>query len=320
MATIDLSKLAVKSYNELIDNPRAAMVGGKIKLPPGIVAQEEVDKALLLDVNDGDIFVTSYPKSGTTWLQAVVWWIMNVQKTHAESEPAESISPPTMSELKRLHHLFIDLNGVADIDKLPIPRVLVSHLPYEFVPKVSTTENGHRVVKYIHIIRDPKDVVISYFHFFQMLFKLPDDDLDLFVDHFIRGTGIYGDYFDCIKSWWNRKDDPNVLILFYEEMLFEPEKHVMRVASFLSDEKTSYDEVLKSNPKIVERIVGATSFSSMKESHVKGLNEGNRGFEKFFRKGIKGDWENFLKQSQVDAINDRIKNELDKSFVDMYVK
>lgn len=320
MATFDFSKLAVKSYNELIDNRGAAMVGDRIKLPPGIVTQEQVDEALLLSVNHGDIFVTSYPKSGTTWLQAVVWWIMNVQKTDAERESIQSMSPPTMNELKRLHHRFIDLNGVANVDKLPIPRVLVSHLPYEFVPKVSTTENGHFVVKYIHIIRDPKDVVISYFHFFQMLFKLPDHDLDLFVDHFIRGSGIYGDYFDCIKSWWNRKDDSNVLILFYEEMLVEPEKHVMKIASFLSDESTNYDEVLKSNPKIVERIVGATSFNSMKESHLKGLNQGNRGFEKFFRKGIKGDWKHFLKQSQVDAINDRIKNELDESFVDMYVK
>lgn len=318
MASIDFSKLAVESYNELIDNPRAAMVGEKIKLPPGIVTQEQVDTALLLNVNHGDIFVTSYPKSGTTWLQAVIWWIMNVQKIHAKGEPIESMSPPTMNELKRFHHLFIDLNGVANIDKLPTPRVLVSHLPYEFVPKVPTTENC--VVKYIHIIRDPKDVVISYFHFFQMLFKLPDDDLDLFVDHFTRGTGVYGDYFDCIKSWWNRKDDPNVLILFYEEMLAEPGKHVMKIASFLSYETTSYDEVLKSNPMMVERIVGATSFDSMKESHVKGLEEDNRDFEKFFRKGIKGDWENFLKQSQVDAINDRIKNELDKSLVDMYVK
>lgn len=322
--SIDAKRLTVRDYAELVNHPKNIILGGKLKLPAGRVTQEQIDGALALKPISGDIFVTSYPKSGTTWLQAIVWWIINVGKKHSENGSIESMTAPTMSDLKRHHQRFIDLNGVVDIDKLPTPRVLVTHLPYDLVPKpepeLELEQNGHKSIKYIHVIRDPKDAVISYFHMVQMIYKIPDSDLNLFIEHFIRGTGIYGDYFDCIKSWWHRRYDSNILLVFYEEMLSDPGKQIVRIGHFLSDENINYEKILKSNESIVKKIIDATSFKSMKERHENTLNDGNREMAKFFRKGISGDWTNYLTESQVVAINDRIRNELGQPFVHMYVK
>ena len=324
--SIDAKRLAVKDYAELVNHPENIILGGKLKLPAGRVTQEQIDGAVALKPSPGDIFVTSYPKSGTTWLQAIVWWIINVGKTHSEGGSTESMSAPTMTDLKRHHQRFIDLNGVEEIDKLPTPRVFATHLPFDLAPKPEPGPepgpgpNAHNSVKYIHVMRDPKDAVISYFHMLQMVYKIPDTDLNLFIEHFIRGTGIYGDYFDCVKSWWDRRYDSNVLLVFYEEMLADPGKQIMRIAHFLSNENMNYEEILKSNESIVQKIIDATSFKSMKETYAKTLNDGNREMAKFFRKGISGDWTNYLTESQVVAINDRIRNELGQPFVHMYVK
>ena len=48
-----------------------------------------------------------------------------------------------------------------ELDKVPSPRILNTHLPYRWLPR-NHIENGGKIV---HVIRNPKDVCVSLYHF-----------------------------------------------------------------------------------------------------------------------------------------------------------
>ena len=290
------------SYKDLLNCPKAAIVDG-IKLPPNFVTQEEIEKSLQLVPRDDDILIVSYPKSGTTWLQAIVWNVLNCD--HPE------IPQPTFGQLKKDHHRFIDLNGIDGIENLPKPRVLVTHLPFEIVPK-------NPRCKYLYVIRDPKDAVVSYFFMLKGIYQYPESDIKDCIDNFIVGNQIYGDYFRNVKSWWPHRNDPNVLLLFYEQMIQDPGKEIMRVAGFVSrDSSKDYESIIQSTTGLLEQIIDRTAFKSMKE-HDETSKEKLPFIVNFFRKGIIGDWKNYMTEEQAAAINDRIRNELGEPFTTIF--
>lgn len=309
-----------KSVTEVINHPDRIIIDGRVKFPVRMVTQEQVDAVLNMVVDPSDIFIASYPKCGTTWTQAIVWWIINVQKILSNGGKIDTLVPPTLENLKGSHHRFVDLFGVNDLDKIPKPRVLVTHLPFDLVPKSSPGDQKmNQRAKYIHVIRDPKDAVISFFYMIKGMYNVPDSDIGAFIDHFINGNTLYCDYFDTVRSYWDQRNDPNMLVLFYENILIDPRKEIIRIAEFLSDGNVNYDIILKSSPSIVDKIISETSFKSMKDSHDRSINEGNESLVNFYRKGMKGDYGSSMSIEQINAINDRIKNELDDIFVEMYV-
>lgn len=101
-----------------------------------------------------DVFVVTYPKSGTTWMQEIIWQIYNNGETTSKNI-FERVPFLEFSTSPRLGEF-------ADIAKVPSPRLIKSHLPYSIIPKGSS--DGTKC-KYIYIARNPKDVAVSYFHF-----------------------------------------------------------------------------------------------------------------------------------------------------------
>ncbi|KAK3737785.1 hypothetical protein QZH41_017259, partial [Actinostola sp. cb2023] len=105
--------------------------------------------------------------------------------------------------------------------KHPFPRFFKIHLPYDQVPM------GHGVTtkpKYINVIRNPKDVAVSWYHHYKGFkffeFDRPwDEFFEMFIDNkdsFI--SVVYGSWFDHVLGWWAHRDDPNILFLKYEDM------------------------------------------------------------------------------------------------------
>ena len=81
----------------------------------------------------------------------------------------------------------------------------------------------HRVLfnspaKYICVIRNPKDVCVSYYIFYNMWPDVPKLEFDQFFEYFIEGCLPFGDYFQAIRSAWQYRHYNNVLLLSYEEM------------------------------------------------------------------------------------------------------
>ncbi len=126
------------------------------------MTQDSVVSGLLqkiadFEVQNEDVFVASFPKSGTTWLQQVVYLLCN---------PNDNQSQDIMEDkFPYLEHIY---PGLGEIQKrFGQKRFIKTHLPFHLLPKQITEKQ--KQAKVIYIYRDPKDVIVSYYYFARML-------------------------------------------------------------------------------------------------------------------------------------------------------
>ncbi|XP_040899972.1 amine sulfotransferase-like isoform X2 [Toxotes jaculatrix] len=173
----------------------------------------------------------------------------------------------------------------------PSPRLRVTHLPYKFMPPALSQKKG----KVIYVARNPKDVLVSYFHFHKLanMLETPKDFNDFF-EKFMRGDVFGCSWFDHIKTWFSHKDEMNMLFITYEEMIQDLLAAVERISLFLGKELTD---------KQLADVVKHSTFSNMKKipqanyEQVSGdLLNHHQG--RFMRKGTIGDWKNHFTVAQ----------------------
>jgi hypothetical protein len=218
----------------------------------------------------GDIFVATYPKCGTTWMQYIVYLLLHDAQPLPAGERLDSVFP----------HL--EEVGADAVRALPEPRLIKTHLSFERTP-------WHAAARYVCVVRNPFDCAVSFFHHtrgFVRHYDFADGTFDEFFECFIRGEVDFGDYFDHLASWLPHARDPNVLFLTYEEMLAEPRAAVVAVGEFLAGAAAR----VASAPALVERIVAASSFDSMRRDQRRWSSERPANMPEFVRKGVAGDW------------------------------
>ena len=245
-----------------------------------------------------DIWIVTYPKSGTTWTQQIVRFIISRGEEDRTASVIEAVpwvegfcNNPAFGSSR------------VDVDKMDSPRAFMSHLPYDKMPCGLPRDTPG---KYIYVVRNPKDVVVSFFHYERGMPYSPLYDWDEFFEKFVRGDLVYGNYFDHILSWWAHKDDANVLFLKYEDMQKYLPSAVSRIAKFIGQDI---------NKKLVDEIARKTTFSNMKKdssANYEWMNKYRRSCgTNFMRKGEVGDWKNHFTPEQaarLDAIYDeRVK-------------
>lgn len=163
-----------------------------------------------------DVIISPYSKCGTTWLQQT----FHTLRTRGDM---------AFDDISRIVP-WIELAGVLGLDlaapQRARPRGFKSHLPYDQIPK------GGR---YVVSLRDPKDAAVSMYRFMEGWFFEPGaiSITDFTTARFAnRGRGL--DYWHHLLTWWDQRDNPDVLLLSYEQMSAEPEAYVRRVAKFCS--------------------------------------------------------------------------------------
>jgi hypothetical protein len=161
-------------------------------------------------------------------------------------------------------------------------------LPLDLLPE------GTLKAKVIYIARNPKDTVVSYYHFSRMLaFSSYQGSFEEFERKFMKDELPYCPYFGHINSFVKEKDNPNLLILTYEELTRNPAEVIRKIGTFL--EKPLSDAE-------VELLVLHTSFKRMAEnpsvnySHWDEFGIRNKGEAQFMRKGKVGDWRNYFSE------------------------
>ncbi len=240
-----------------------------------------------------DVYIATYPKCGTTWTQQIVKLI---RRNGERDDVAITESVPWLEALKMRYPDF-------KIEELPRPRTFKTHFPYHLLPcgPPHTTP-----CKYIFVARNPKDVAVSLFFHYKQRY-VPDIDWDTFWKEFIEGDAVFGDYFNHLLGWWPHRKDENVLFLKYEDMKRDLKQSVGRIASFIGADLSS---------DIISKIADKSTFEKMKDDDTTNYSWNSlwlqNGKPTFMRKGIVGDWKNFLSPEQsaeMDAIcADRLKD------------
>ena len=165
-----------------------------------------------------DTFLVSYPKSGNTWVRFLLANLIHPNVTVGFSNINRLLPAPGVLSKRFLR-------------KLPRPRILKSHEPFDV-----------RFRKVIYLVRDPRDVAVSEYHFdLKKRYIEPDVTLEQFVKRFIAGeTSSYGSWWEHANSWIaTRHGNPGFLLVRYEDLLSDSIGETAKIAEFLGIQATT---------------------------------------------------------------------------------
>jgi hypothetical protein len=186
-----------------------------------------------------DVFVATYPRSGTTWMQLLLHRLVRpeVEFRHINdacpwverSLAVGSITPEALAQL-------------------PSPRIFKTHLLRQWLPREG---------RFVVLVRDPADVAVSYHALYRAYLGF-HGSLDEFLERFAAGRVQYGSWWAHVRSW-ERHAGPNVTFVRYEALRADPARELRRVA-----ERTGL-------PSDAERIAAAVEGASL--SRMKAMEE-----------------------------------------------
>ncbi|KAJ2975131.1 hypothetical protein NQ176_g5689 [Zarea fungicola] len=259
-----------------------------------------------------DIIITTYAKSGTTWMQQIVG-----QLTQGAS--------PTLSvgELSP----WVDLRVVPRNEMLQMlesqqhRRFIKTHLPVDGL-------TWSPDVKYLYVARDARDMIWSLHHHFTVATPVfwniinetpglvgppmahpPKDPRDLFLDLLEDDTRttIPWPYWSHTRSWWAVRNQPNVLFVHFADLKKDLEGEMRRIAKFLDISNLSDDEW--------KAAVEHSTFAWMKE-HAELPSPGlvdqvfDGGAQSFINKGSNNRWADVLSEEDNKRYLEKAKEEL----------
>lgn len=225
-----------------------------------------------------DVFLTSYPRSGNTWTRFLVGNLVY------QNEPVTFLS---------VERLVPDMYKSSDrvLRNLPRPRILKSHECFD-----------PRYKKIIYIVRDPRDVAVSNYHWELKLRSVRDGfPIEDFVSRWMEPQfwpriGSWGDH---VTSWLStRQGKKGFLLLRYEDLKQDPQRALAQVAEFLGIEPST---------DRLNRAVDLSSAENMRklekqESAQWVATTLTRQDKPFVRNATSGDWKAVLPEQTVAYI------------------
>ena len=227
-----------------------------------ITSQRTVDLCASLPLRSSDVFICSYPKSGTTWTQHIVLSLLvrSTSKKLTNDEDRQNLDYQHVSEYAPFFE--IDQHWDAESNDLIASvkvnqdrlgrRVFNTHLRWDMLPKkMASTPNGNSQErksksKFIYLIRSPMDVCLSFYcHLSNQKEGGYEGDFEDFFNEWIEGKIAFGSYIDHVCSFATAfaetSDTCDVLLLSYEEMLSDLQAAVSKVARFIEADVTDDD-------------------------------------------------------------------------------
>ncbi|KAI6660895.1 Amine sulfotransferase-like [Oopsacas minuta] len=238
---------------------------GKIKfgfhggyLFPALTTKEWIDDVIAnFKPRDTDIFVCSFPKSGTNWLCHIIAILKTGKPLDGPLEKQNTdLDIPQLEELTedvvtKFGEYSKRLPIISEVESLPSPRLFSTHRPHEYLPINPSA-------KYLYVYRNPKDILVSaYHHFTRMNMLNYEGTFEQFFNLFVDTDGI--GYFKHIKGYIQHKEESNLLIISYEELKAEFKQRVEELSHFLG---------LPFNEEIYDTIVKETDFEAMRTNEL----------------------------------------------------
>ncbi|XP_056419258.1 amine sulfotransferase-like [Hyla sarda] len=251
-----------------------------------LTSKQVIDAIEDMEVREDDVFLVTYPKSGTVWTQQILSLIFNEGHRNG-TEQTENID--------RMPWIEYNIKNV-DFTSRPSPRLFTSHLPHYLMPSGLRSGMG----KIVYVCRNPKDVLVSCYYFVNTLAPLKHPvNWETTIELFMAGTVIGGSWFDHIRGWYTHKKDFNILFVTFEEMKKDLRSAVKKICTFVG---VNLDE------KEIDTVVEKATFKNMKHdpvSNYKFLSEDvvDKSRGDFLRKGIVGDWKNMMTVSQCERFD-----------------
>ncbi len=222
-----------------------------------------------------DVVLGSYPRPGGTWLAIMLAELLTDSTFDLRSGDR---SVPMVGE------------GEGVVVLPDGGRLLRTHEPYR-------SEYSRSIL----LVRDPRDIVISYFHFQRDHLSRFDGSLDQFIHRFVRGeVDHYTPWHDHVATWLDSGE--RQIVVRYEDLHADPARELTRIAGFLD------------NPIEGEKIgatVAKNTFDAMREKEDRSAVVPRMTEEvsaRFVRSGTVAGWRERLSGEQVLAIESVMKS------------
>lgn len=258
-----------------------------------------------LTVRDDDVFMCSYPRTGSTWMGEILWLLCNdldfekarnvVQQVRHPLIEVSSYFPDDKDKNRWIDEL-LKGNPVDFIEQMTERRIIKTHLMWHMLPEQLTNNSKAKIV---YTIRNPKDQIVSYYHYYLLVYQIKCS-FEEFVDIFLSNKTFYGSSAQHMSEYHKRQNQPNVLIVKYEDMKKNLPKVIQQCADHLEiKRKLTQDDI--------DKLCDYLKFDKMeKNSSVnleqfvfndpigKTIDRETYNKVKFIRKGQVGDWKNYF--------------------------
>ena len=258
--------------------------------------QSAFRKAARYRPTDGDVFVATQMKCGTTWAQQIVYEALSHGRGNLGDDGHRhmyALSP------------WIESRSSVPLGRAPrvgegSQRIIKTHFAVNLCPY-------SRVARYIYVTRHPVACFASCVDFVRFLAGPLAPPLPELVDWFCSDAMWWRSWPEHVEGWWRwQAERPNVLFLHYEDMLDNLPEAVDRVSGFLEvdllpDERAEvirkigyeymkkHEEVFEMSPPSFLTADGGTFFQSGRKDRDRAIEEADRTrIARFCRQRLEG--------------------------------
>ena len=276
------------------------------------------------------IWLTSYPKSGNTWVRSFLVSLLYNKKNETNLEGLNNIPQyPLRSHFNNLLDNIDDINEVSSKWIISQKRInfdkknkfLKTHHALCKIGKFSFT-NYETSLGAIHIVRDPRNIINSIlYHYSKKSFLeakefMLDETRALGKKFDPNSPSVNQDMFTVLTSWkthylsW-KNFKKNYLLIKYENLVSEPNKEFRKITKYLNDvmhikiEEDKIDHAIESNS--FENLKKIENRDGFKEA-IKDKDSGE--VKRFFNLGPNNKWEKILDSEIKDEIEKRFNVEM----------
>ena len=272
-------------------------------------------------------WLASYPKSGNTYLRAMLASYFFTQDGNFNFEILKNIKYFPHANLFKSYNINIeDENEVIknyiqvqeNINKKYKKTALFvkTHSSLEAINNYHFT-NLKNSIGVIYVVRDPRNIVKSYSNHYQCSLEKSSEDMlsrinlkgmehyDKFVNKVFTHVGSWANNYN---SWKEFKKYKKYLLIKYEDLVSNPEKIFLDVLNFLSEITRSKIKIDKAK---LNNVIISTKFDKLKnleEKHgfIEALKDKNGRKLTFFKYGSKNNWK--------ETLPEEIRKKLEHSF------
>ncbi len=229
-----------------------------------------------LRVYPDDTFIASYPRSGNTWTRFLI---------------ANLIHPQDPVTFANIESIIPDASALSSraLRRVPRPRLIKTHEYFE-----------PRYRKVIYLVRDPRDVALSLYHF-RRKYRSVDDSYP--IEQYVAQRFLPGDldvsWGEHVGSWLGtRMNHPGFLLVRYEDLLQDPVHELSRLAAFLG---------ISATRDTLSQAVERSSANRLRELEKAGheawvTTKGKRADVPFIAAAVAGGWKQKLPEPSVALI------------------
>ena len=276
------------------------------------------------------IWIASYPKSGNTWVRALLSYYFFSKEERFNFDILKHIPNFNIGDFVSTTTRFksdVDFADKAlEIQKFICKnsKVNVFFKTHSCLKKIDKHKFTDESVSLgcVYIVRDPRNVISSYMNYenwdyTKTLDFMINEKSFLFSNKKtqaklgIKGKEIISSWSENYNSWVKNKFNMPVCLVKYEDLIKNPLEQLEKMFEFIK--KINSEKKIKFELKRASKTINETTFEKLQSiENINGFEENDEHGRKnkFFYKGKMNDWKNSLPKNIEEKLIKNFKNEM----------